>query len=379
MGRDPVRILLVEDNPGDARLLRETLREAESFPFELTHVTRLGEGEERLAEGGTEVVLLDLSLPDAHGMETVTRTLRAAPDVPIVVLTGLSDETVAVNAVQAGAQDYLVKGQVDSTLLVRSIRYAMERKRLDRERLHLLEREREARALAEAAVRARDDVLHVVSHDLGNSLSAIVINSTVLLRTLPGEAALGEARGRIASIREIAEHMQHLRQDLLDVASIEAGRLSVEPEPQDPYTLLETALDRFLPVAAERSIRLELDLPDELPPVSADRERVLQVMANLVGNALKFTPDDGRIVLGAEPCPEGVRVRVSDSGSGIDPEHLPHVFERFWKTRTGNRLGAGLGLAICRGIVEAHGGRIWAESAPGSGSSFYFTLPLAEG
>ncbi|MBV9774071.1 MAG: response regulator [Gemmatimonadetes bacterium] len=326
MGRDPVRILLVEDNPGDARLLRETLREAESFPFELTHVTRLGEGEERLAEGGTEVVLLDLSLPDAHGMETVTRTLRAAPDVPIVVLTGLSDETVAVNAVQAGAQDYLVKGQVDSTLLVRSIRYAMERKRLDRERLHLLEREREARALAEAAVRARDDVLHVVSHDLGNSLSAIVINSTVLLRTLPGEAALGEARGRIASIREIAEHMQHLRQDLLDVASIEAGRLSVEPEPQDPYTLLETALDRFLPVAAERSIRLELDLPDELPPVSADRERVLQVMANLVGNALKFTPDDGRIVLGAEPCPEGVRVRVSDSGSGIDPEHLPHVF-----------------------------------------------------
>ena len=128
----PTRILLVEDNPGDARLIRETLREAESFPFELVHADRLGAAEERLAGEAWDVVLLDLSLPDAHGLETVRRTLQAGPEVPIIVLTGLDDETLAVAAVQAGAQDYLVKGRIDGTLLARAIRYAMERKRVER-------------------------------------------------------------------------------------------------------------------------------------------------------------------------------------------------------------------------------------------------------
>jgi signal transduction histidine kinase len=292
-----------------------------------------------------------------------------------VVLTGLADEDTAVHAVQAGAQDYMVKGQVDGTLLARSVRYAMERKRLDRERLQLLEREREARATAEAAVRARDDVLRVVSHDLGNSLGAVLVTTRVLLRTLPEEGPAGAARAAIQNIRQLTEQMQRLRQDLLDVASIEAGRLAVEPEPQQPLELLEATLEHFRALAAERSLELACEAGGRLPQVAADRERILQVLANLVGNAVKFTPAGGRIVLGAEAGAEGVRIRVADTGAGITPEHLPHVFDRFWKTQGGNRHGAGLGLAICRGIVEAHGGSIGVASTPGVGTTFHFTLP----
>jgi sigma-B regulation protein RsbU (phosphoserine phosphatase) len=374
----PTRILLVEDNPGDARLLRETLREAESFPFELAHADRLAAAEERLAAGAFDVVLLDLSLPDAHGLDTVRRTLQAAPEIPIIVLTGLDDETLAVTAVQAGAQDYLVKGRLDGTLLARAIRYACERKRLEMERAQLLAREREARAEAEAAVRARDDVLRVVSHDLGNSLSAVLVTTTVLLRTLPEEGTDGEVRSRIGSIRQLTEQMQRLRQDLLDVASIEAGRLSVEIDWYEPELLLRDAAEHFSPVAAERSVALEVRAEAGLPPVVADRERVLQVLGNLVGNAFKFTPAGGRITLGADRAPEGVRISVTDTGPGIAPEHLGHVFDRFWKTQGGNRTGAGLGLAISKGIVEAHGGTIGVESVVGEGSTFSFTLPAAE-
>jgi len=229
---------------------------------------------------------------------------------------------------------------------------------------------------AQDAVRARDDVLGIVSHDLGNSLSAVAVASAVLLRTLP-EDAPGDARARAASIRQLAEQMQRLRQDLLDVASVEAGRLAVEPEVHDARALLEESVHHFAPLAAERDIALDLAAADDVPPVDADRERFLQVMGNLLANALKFTLPGGRIRASVSEVEEGVCFQVTDTGAGIDPEHLPHIFDRYWRTQGGNRHGAGLGLAISRGIVEAHGGRIWAESTPGEGSTFRFTLPRA--
>ncbi|HEX8362850.1 MAG TPA: ATP-binding protein [Longimicrobium sp.] len=369
---EDVRILLVEDNPGDARLLRETLREAEGFPFQLAHAERLGDAASLLARSPADVVLLDLSLPDAHGLDTVRRMLEAAPEIPIIVLTGTDDERLALRAVHAGAQDYLAKGRVDGPLLARSIRYAIERKRLERERVHLLRSEQEARATAEAAVQARDEVLRVVSHDLGNYLSAASVNAAVLLRLLP-DGENDQLRQRVAGIRDALVQTQRLRQDLLDVASIEAGRLAVEPEPHDPGVLLTEALELFAPVAAEHEI--ELVRPAELPLVQADRTRVLQVLGNLIGNAVKFTRAGGRIELRAEPEDAFVRISVADSGSGIPPESLPHVFDRFWKVREGNRHGAGLGLAIARGIVEAHGGEMRVESTLGAGTTFSFTLP----
>ena len=375
MTGEPMRILLVEDNPGDARLLRELLREASASPVELTHVERLSEGRASVLEAAPDVVLLDLSLPDARGMETVRGMLDAAPDVAIIVLTGLDDESTAIAAMQAGAQDYLVKGDVDGRLVLRAIRYARERKRLELERVRLLEGERAARSTAEGAVRARDEVLRVVSHDLGNSLSAVLVTTRVLLQTLPEEGEQQVVRQRIQSIRELAEQMQRLRQDLLDVSMLEAGRLSMGSGPVDPRALVEATLARYGPMAAEKNVDLESRLPADLPEILADDQRLLQVLANLVTNAVKFTPPGGLISIGAEPEGDHVRFFVTDTGAGIAPADLPHLFDRFWTTRAGNPQGAGLGLAIAKGIVEAHRGRLTAESVPGEGSTFSFTIP----
>lgn len=371
----PQRILLVEDNPGDARLLRELLREVR-LPFELTHVERLEHAVARYRAEGADIVLLDLTLPDTAGLQTVERMLEAAPDAPIIVLTGLDDDSVAVQAVHAGAQDYLVKNRLDSGLLIRSIRYARERKLLELERARLLRGERAARAAAEAAVRARDEMLRIVSHDLGNSLSAVLVNSELLLRT-HATAPEDTTRQRLLSIRKVTEQMQRLRQDLLDVAMIEAGRLSMERRPVPPRLIIAEAVQQFEALAAEKSIAL---LPRTNPddrPVLADVERLAQVVGNLLGNALKFTPAGGVVMLGTEPLQKEARFFVTDTGPGIREEDVRNVFDRFWTTRAGNRQGAGLGLAIAKGIVEAHGGHIGVESRPGAGSTFYFTIPFA--
>ena len=382
MADAPVQILLVEDNPGDARLLRELLSEVGSLSFELTHVDRLSEAMERAATEALDVILLDLSLPDAHGLETVRSMLDAAPAAPIIVLTGLDDDAMALQAVQAGAQDFLVKGKVDGGLLVRAIRYARERKRLELERASLLESERQARAEAEAAVRGRDEMLRVVAHDLGNSLSAVLVSTTVLMRLVPGELAGGKVRSRVESIRALVEQMQRLRQDLMDAAMLEAGHLSIERGPTGPATLIEQSIERYAPVAEEKSISLVAEIETGTPLIPADESRLLQVLANLLTNALKFTPPEGSITLGArrvdgEDSPQ-ILFYVRDTGVGIPPENLSHLFERFWTTRKGNPTGAGLGLAIARGIVEAHGGKIWAESQEGEGTVFAFTVPMTE-
>ena len=364
----PLLILLVEDNPGDARILRELLRDGPSLAHEIVHVSRLEEARERLSMGGVDVVLLDLSLPDAHGLETVTRALQAAGDVPIIVLTGLDDESLALRSVQAGAQDYLVKGQIETGLLTRSIRYA-------RERMALLRSERAAREGAEMAVRARDDVLHVVSHDLGNSLSAITITTSVLLKNIPeAESAL---RGGIVNIRELAREMQRLRQDLLDVASIEAGQLSIELEVLDLAELLETLIERFQPLADQKRLQLLTHVEEGARSVLGDRERLLQAIGNLAGNAIKFTDAGGEVGVSVTAGTGEASIRVRDTGPGIEAESLSHIFDRFYKRTSGNPTGTGLGLAIARGIAEAHGGTLKVESRQDRGSTFWITLPLA--
>jgi signal transduction histidine kinase len=374
-----LRILLVEDNPGDARLLQELLREAPTLEAAVERVDRLDAARARLAAEQPDLMLLDLSLPDGHGIETVKGALTAAPDVPIVVLTGLDDEDVALSAVHAGAQDYLVKGKVDPALLSRSIRYAIERKQVERERQRLLAQEREARGRAEAALRARDQVLRVLSHDLGNQLAAIQVYGRMLAGAYPEDEAFGKARSWAAGIQELAQHMQELRENILDAAQIEAGRLSLALRPLDVGGVLEALADQLMPLTVEKGIELSVSCAPDLPRLVADRQRLLQALGNLVGNALKFTPRGGRVRLSAEAVPEGVRVSVADTGPGIAPENLELIFESFWKTGAGNETGTGLGLGIAKGIVETHGGKISVESEVGAGTVFTVTLPAASG
>jgi signal transduction histidine kinase len=230
---------------------------------------------------------------------------------------------------------------------------------------------------AQEAIRARDEVLRVVSHDLRNPIGAVVMGSAFLQDELSEQLGDGPLGRTLHTIRRSAERANRMIDDLLDISRIEAGRLAIEAAPEPLAPLLEEALEAQRRAALEQGVELRLRAAGPLPWVRADRDRLLQVLGNLIGNALKFTPAGGRVEVGAVPDGEEVRVFVEDTGPGIPAEQLPHLFDRFWQARRADRRGLGLGLAIVRGLVAAHGGRIWVESEPGRGSRFQFTLPLA--
>lgn len=232
-------------------------------------------------------------------------------------------------------------------------------------------------ASARRATRARDEVLGVVAHDLRSPLQSITFATTVLQRRFPSRGG-HEGEGRPDALETIissSRRMSRLIDDLLDVVRLEAGQLSIHPSPQPTEVLLREALEAARSQAGQ--VHLSLDAPEALPPVLADRDRLLQVFSNLLGNALKFTPAGGQVQVGAELWEGQVRFYVRDTGPGIPPEVLARIFDRFWQADRKDRRGAGLGLSIARGIVEAHGGKIWVESEVGRGSTFFFTVPVA--
>jgi PAS domain S-box-containing protein len=228
---------------------------------------------------------------------------------------------------------------------------------------------------AQDALQARDDVLAVVSHDLGNPLAAIRVGTSLLLRAVPPEQRGQGGWQHLEGIRQSAAQMERLVNDLLDVKRIEAGLLPLHAERQSVEVFVRETLELFSALAEEKDIRLRavIDAPGAV--VRCDRDRTLQIFSNLVGNAIRFTPAGGEVEIRAEAKPGEVQFTVADTGRGIPPENLPHVFDRFWQAHRSNREGIGLGLAIVKSIVLAHGGRIWVESEPAVGSRFYFTLP----
>ena len=227
---------------------------------------------------------------------------------------------------------------------------------------------------AHRATRARDEVLGVVSHDLRNPLSAIAMCASALRAgAVDAETSMSLA----GTIAESAEWMQRLIRDLLDVASLESGRLTLERRGESVDELLERMLELFGPTAAERGITLHVVRAPEAR-VFGDFERLLQVLANLVGNALKFTDGGGAVTVSATDRNNDVLFQVVDTGAGIPAEHFAHLFELYWHTQhEGRTRGSGYGLSIARGIVVAHGGQIWLESRVGEGSTFSFTVPSA--
>lgn len=244
-------------------------------------------------------------------------------------------------------------------------------------RVLVLEAEQAARAQAEAAVQTRDQVLRVVSHDLKNPVHTIRMAAQFLQETpdLPEP----QRQRQLDVVVRATGRMNRLIMDLLDAARLQAGHaLAVDPAPVRPADLLADVMDAFRTQVADRGQQLACGAPEPLPQVMADRDRVFQVLSNLVGNAVKFTPQGGQIGVSAAPGADGaVCFTVRDTGSGIPAENLPHLFDPFWQASSTAGLGTGLGLAIARGLVEAHGGSIDVASRVGEGTVFSFTLPAA--
>ncbi len=225
----------------------------------------------------------------------------------------------------------------------------------------------------EEAVRSRDTVLSVVAHDLRNPLGVISIAANTLLQRLPGPSS----RRPVERIIRSARRADRMVRDLLAISAIETGQLSLDAKPTGTADLIFAAVESQQNVAAEASIIIGTDLSPDVPSIQADEERILEVLENLIGNALKFTGQRGSITVGAARKDDKVAIWVKDSGAGIAPEQMPHIFDRFWQAKKKERRGIGLGLSISKAIVEAHGGQIWAESTLGTGTTVFFTIPSA--
>jgi len=227
---------------------------------------------------------------------------------------------------------------------------------------------------AQKAVAMRDDVLSFVSHDLGNPLAAIRVATAVLLKHVDATSPDGK---HVVGIRESVEQAQRLIRDLLDVQKVEAGKLVLHLEPVDIDDLISESLRTLDVLIEEKQIRIARTPADDLPHVSADPDRILQVLSNLIGNAVKFSPANSTVTVRSGGTPDGVVVSVHDEGTGIPADELPFVFDRYWQAKKAGKVGHGLGLSIVQAFVKAHNGRVWAESEPGVGSTFFFSLPAA--
>ncbi len=355
------RLLLVEDNPGDARLFIEALREVRADDFEVTHVGCFGDARERLADSAFDVVLLDLGLPDAEGLGMVSVLSELAPQTPVVVLTGRNDERLAVDAVRAGAEDYLIKGQVEGALLVRSVRYAIERHRLV-DALKDQNRQLEHFAFATA---------HDLKAPLGN-----IEQSIELLRCdedaeteLPELTVLG-----LNGIEVASKRMRRLVTDLLVLGR--AGSRTTAPERVELAEFAASVVEAYRSDADAKGVRLSLS-SEALSIVARPRD-LEAVLANVIGNAIKYIgePDDPRVEVGWRRQDDEALVWVRDNGPGFDPAEAETVFEPYRRLNA-DQEGTGLGLAIVKKAVEAQGGRAWIETEPGKGTTVYFTAPVA--
>ena len=371
MRKKALQVLLVEDNAGDARLLREMFSKETVGSFELSHLTHMRDAEARLKAGGVDIVLLDMGLPDGHGLETLRRARTAAPDVVMIVMTGMEDEALAAAAMKEGAQDYLIKGQIENRALPRALRHAIERQRM----------QREADLMRKNEVRLRDEFLSHVSHELRSPLTSIYSFSTIIADGLAGETSPQQNEYLQIILRNVRQ-LQAMIEDLLQVTQAQAHKLSVELESVSLNEAIEYAVDTLRGAAKEKEINLAFEPSGRLPSVHADATRVRQVLTILLDNAVKFTPAGGTVKVEAseyEKDESMLQIQVSDTGCGIGPEATERIFEHLYQvTDPGHagRRGLGLGLHIAKDLVTRQGGKIWMTSELEKGSHFSFTLPI---
>ncbi|NNE28977.1 MAG: response regulator [Saprospiraceae bacterium] len=486
------KLLLIEDNPGDARLVELLLMDTEMSDFEITHETTLGDGISRLEEGNEyQAILLDLTLPDSRGFETLEKLLAKFPDNNVIVLTGLSDQTLGVNAVKAGAQDFLVKGAFEADGLAKTLRYSIERRNVlrrleetqriahignwefipasdefeassevfrlfglkprkaiklkdllidpkhpfhqvrawidkamasgmfkdevemikedgekriafvqikmqrptpDTETLYGIiqditetkksEELRKAKEVAEQSAKMKERFIASISHEMRTPMNAILGMSNLVIQT----DLQPEQYKYIHSIKQSSEILLGIINDILEISTLENGKIIFDDKPFQLNLLLENMINVMQYKATEKQLDFKFEIASNVPNVLiGDKLRLNQVLYNLVGNAVKFT-DKGHVIVRVQNRgKEGEKTRlyfeVEDTGIGIPDDKLDAVFGTFTRIRTKDRIfeGTGLGLAISKNIVDQQNGQIGVRSEVGKGSVFYFDIQLAEG
>lgn len=380
MNRDIINVLLVEDNPGDARLMREMLTESNNR-FNLEYAQWLSTGLARVIADDIDVILLDLSLPDSQGFDTFVKMHTQAPDVPILVLTGLDDTDMAVKAVHKGAQDYLVKGGVDSETLVRAIRYAIERQQM---LVDLEQRVKErTRELAEANERLKelDQLKSKFVSDVSHELRSPITNLSLYLELL--EKAKGEKQAHyLAVLKSQTKRLSQLVEDILNLSRLDAGRDALVFSEVDLNAIARQVAVAYRPRAQTAGLGLFLEPAPGLPPVWGDPNQLTQVVTNLVDNAISYTVQGSISIRTQLDGEKGLTcLSVKDTGTSISPEDIAHIFDRFYRGQYAtehNIPGTGLGLAIVKEIVDLHGGTVAVTSEEGVGTTFSVWIPLVE-
>jgi hypothetical protein len=394
-GNEHLVLLVIEDDPGDFGLVKTLLRQA--------GLSRRGDAEavlwaKTLVEGiaiarrtPPAVILLDLSLPDSSGLATVRAMRAALPETPIVVLTGHDESTQALDTLESGAQDYLVKGQFDDDALGRAVRHALTRGKLEQRLLHhqqhLEEMVRErtvelGRALeaAQAASRAKSCFLANMSHEIRTPLNGIIGMTSLLVRG----TADPKQRDRLAKIDASSHRLLNVLSNILDMAKIEAEKMLIEERDFDPSLLLLDVLSSLESQASAKGLQLELDCDSDLPShLIGDPLRLKQVLFNLADNGVKFT-SHGRVTLSVQlkKCDAAaalVQFSVADTGIGIAPENIKRVFQTFEQADNSNTRihgGSGIGLAISCQLASLMGCELEVSSVLGQGSRFYFSVRL---
>jgi signal transduction histidine kinase len=384
MSGNPLKILLIEDNLAEASFLRESLKISRCQKFELVHVQRLEDGLILLREQKFALILLDLTLPDSQGLESLKPIFEIVSDIPIVVLTNTNDEELAIEAVRRGAQDYLLKKEVKGERLIRCLRYAIERKQASKtfggsDRVLADDRVQQLTAelnRVKELDRLKSEFVSMLSHDFRNPLSTILA-STGLLQNNERQLTKEKKTLLFQLIRSASKNMAQLLDEIIMLGQADAAQLQCLPERLNLNTFCLSLLEELQISIAEKQLTINFLPSGNLTDSVWDIKLLKHILNNLLGNAIKYSHQNNAIDFELIAQETEVIFKIRDRGIGIPPEEQPRLFEPFHRANNVGQIpGTGLGLAIVKRCTEAHGGQITFESQVGIGTTFTVALPV---